>query len=283
RRLAPAPDRAAEALAGVGPEDGPLLEVLARRLARLAGEPVRPEDFDLSRVPPHLLVRFRVEDEEGREVAAGRDLAQLQRRLRGRVRRAVAAAAPDLERQGLRSWEVGDLPRTVEVEAGGRRVRGYPALIDEGETVGVRVLTSPEDQERAMWTGTRRLLLLAAPAARRDAERRLRAQPALVAARPCPPWPSWPTAAPARPPTGSSPRTADRCGRSGPSPSWPPAPGPGWSRWRWARPAGPASWWRRPPASTAGSTRSGPRCWRRRSRTCGSSCTASCGPGSCGP
>jgi len=184
RRLAPAPDRAAEALAGVGPEDGPLLEVLARRLARLAGEPVRPEDFDLSRVPPHLLVRFRVEDEEGREVAAGRDLAQLQRRLRGRVRRAVAAAAPDLERQGLRSWEVGDLPRTVEVEVGGRRVRGYPALIDEGETVGVRVLTSPEDQERAMWTGTRRLLLLAAPAARRDAERRLRAQPALVAARP---------------------------------------------------------------------------------------------------
>src|SRR5690606_35591693 len=73
---------------------------------------------------------------------------------------------------------------TVEVEAGGRRVRGYPALIDEGETVGVRVLTSPEDQERAMWTGTRRLLLLAAPAARRDAERRLRAQPAPAAARP---------------------------------------------------------------------------------------------------
>src|SRR5690606_3484083 len=51
-------------------------------------------------------------------------------------------------------------------------------------TVGVRVLTSPEDQELAMWSGTRRLLLLAAPAARRDAERRLRARPALVAARP---------------------------------------------------------------------------------------------------
>src|SRR5690606_41314929 len=126
-----------------GPEDGPLRGVLARRLARLAGEPVRPEDFDLSRVPPHLLVRFRVEDEEGREVAAGRDLAQLQRRLRGRVRRAVAAAAPDLERQGLRSWEVGDLPRTVEGEAGRRPGRGSPAPPAAGEAVGGRGLAPP--------------------------------------------------------------------------------------------------------------------------------------------
>src|SRR5690606_16555632 len=76
--------------------------------------------------------------------------------------------------------------------------------------------------------------------------------------------------------------TADRCGGSGPSPSWPPAPGPGWSRWRWARPAGPASGWRRPPAPTAGPTRSGPRRWRRRSRTCGSSRTPTSGPGACG-
>jgi ATP-dependent helicase HrpA len=79
---------------------------------------------------------------------------------------------------------VGTLPRTVEVAAGGQQVKGYPALIDEGETVGVRVMASAADQARAHWTGTRRLLVLAAPGARRDAERRLRAEPALAVVPP---------------------------------------------------------------------------------------------------
>jgi ATP-dependent helicase HrpA len=181
RHLAPAPDRAREALAGTGPADGPLLDVLARRLASVSGEPVRPADFDLARVPAHLLVRFRVEDGAGAEVASGRDLAALRASLGGRVRRAVADAAPAIERRGLRGWDVGTLPQTVEVAAGGQQVKGYPALIDEGDTVGVRVMASAADQARAHRTGTRRLLVLAAPAARREAERRLRAEAALAA------------------------------------------------------------------------------------------------------
>ncbi len=183
RHLVPAPDRAREVLAGIGPDDGPLLDVLARRLSTLSGEAVAAGDFDLARVPPHLLVRFQIEDAAGDPVANGRDLTELRSRLGGRVRRAVADAAPSIERRGLRSWDVGTLPHTVEVDAGGQPVRGYPALIDEGETVGVRVMASAADQARAMWTGTRRLLVLATPAARRDAERRLRAVPALAAAQ----------------------------------------------------------------------------------------------------
>jgi ATP-dependent helicase HrpA len=182
RKLVPAPDRAREALTTLGTGDGPLLDVLARRLAVMAGEPVAAEDFDLVRVPDHLRVRFAVEDADGAAVASGRDLAELRARLRGRARRAVADAAPAIERRGLRAWDMGTLPRTIETEAAGQPVRGYPALIDEGESVGVRVMASAADQDRAMWTGTRRLLLLATPAARRDAERRLRTVPALAAA-----------------------------------------------------------------------------------------------------
>jgi ATP-dependent helicase HrpA len=182
RRLVPAPDRAREALAGIDPADGPLLDVLARRLATMAGEPVSPRDFALDRVPAHLLVRFRIEDATGGEVASGRDLAALRAALSGRVRRAVADATHAVERRGLTSWEVGTLPRTVEVTAAGQPVRGYPALIDEGATVGVRVMASAADQSRAMRSGMRRLLALAVPAARREAERRLRRVPALAAA-----------------------------------------------------------------------------------------------------
>ncbi|HET8617380.1 MAG TPA: ATP-dependent RNA helicase HrpA, partial [Acidimicrobiales bacterium] len=184
RRLVPAPDRAREALAGIGPADGPLHEVLARRLARMSGEAVAPGDFDLDRVPAHLLVRFRIEDGDGREVASGRDLDALRRDLGREVRAAVAQAAPGVERRGLTAWDIGDLPRVVDTTAGGQPIRGYPALVDEGATAGVRVLASEPDQARAMAAGTRRLLLLAVPAARRDAERRLRRIAALAAVPP---------------------------------------------------------------------------------------------------
>ena len=181
RHLVPAPDRAREALAGISPADGPLLDVLARRLATMSGEPVTPRDFDLANVADHLRVRFRVEDGDGAEVASGRDLGALRRRLGGRARRAVADAAPGIERRGLTTWDLGTLPQAVDVTSAGVPVRGYPALLDEGDSVAVRVMASPDDQARAMRGGTRRLLLLAVPAARRDAERRLRAVPALAA------------------------------------------------------------------------------------------------------
>ena len=46
----------------------------------------------------------------------------------------------------------------------GQAVRGYPALADEGATVGVRVLETPAAQRASMRAGTRRLLLLTVPA-----------------------------------------------------------------------------------------------------------------------
>ncbi|MET0865434.1 MAG: DUF3418 domain-containing protein, partial [Nakamurella sp.] len=51
----------------------------------------------------------------------------------------------------------------VSNTVGGHQVTGYPALVDEGTTVGLQVFTSEADQRRAMRAGIRRLLVLAAP------------------------------------------------------------------------------------------------------------------------
>ena len=53
------------------------------------------------------------------------------------------------------------LPKTIALPGTGQAVRAYPALVDEGETVGVRILDTPEAQALAMRAGTRRLLVLA--------------------------------------------------------------------------------------------------------------------------
>ncbi len=159
RNLVPAPDRAAELLHRVGPDDGPLREVLAAELSRMSGERVTPDAWDDVDLPGHLRPRFRVV-EEGRVLAEGEDLRELERLLRAHVRATVVANAPDVERDGLTSWTIGTLPRVVESTVDGLPVRGYPALIDTDDAVGVRILASPEQQRALHWNGVRRLLAL---------------------------------------------------------------------------------------------------------------------------
>jgi ATP-dependent helicase HrpA len=175
RTLVPAPDRAAEVAARVGPDDGPLRPVVAAELSRMAGMPVEPQVWDGLELPSHLRPRFRVL-EQGRALAEGDDLAELQRRLRAHVRAAVVAQAPSLERDGLVTWGVGTLPRVVETTLDGLPVQGYPALIDQQDAVGVRILASPDQQRALHWNGVRRLLALQLPRPVRALQRRLDAR-----------------------------------------------------------------------------------------------------------
>jgi ATP-dependent helicase HrpA len=163
RRLVPVPDVVAEVVACLRPRREPLAQALSRALEEARGVRVAPEAWDFSRLPPHLRMTLRVEDEEGRVLAEGNDLDELREAVRPRLRAQLAAATPQLERHGLRVWTIGTLPRAVELPGTGELVRGYPALVDEGDAVGVSVLDTPGAQQRAMHDGTRRLLALTVP------------------------------------------------------------------------------------------------------------------------
>ena len=163
RRLSPASGYARAALERITPADGPLEDALARELQRLGGVEIPPHGWRLDRVPDHLRITFRAVDDRHRELAEDKDLESLKLRLKGRMRAALSATVSGIERQGLRGWTVGTLPRTVEQQRGGRVVKAYPALVDEGGTVAVRILATESEQQRAMWQGTRRLLRLSVP------------------------------------------------------------------------------------------------------------------------
>jgi ATP-dependent helicase HrpA len=96
-------------------------------------------------------------------VAQGEDLPALRAAVAPKLREELTAAVPELERHGLRAWDVGDLPREVELPGTGATVKAYPALVDEGTTVGVKLLDSRAAQADAMYAGTRRLLALTIP------------------------------------------------------------------------------------------------------------------------
>ncbi|HEX5496007.1 MAG TPA: ATP-dependent RNA helicase HrpA [Mycobacteriales bacterium] len=161
RAFVPAPDHARAALARLTPGTEPLTDALGRELHRLTGVAVPAGAWRPDQVPDHLRMTFRVTDEAGRTLAEGKDLAALAQRLRPTVQRTISAtpAAAELERHGLRTWTLGDLPRVVEQRQDGHLLRGYPALVDEGDAAGVRVFGNQAEAGESMGRGTRRLLL----------------------------------------------------------------------------------------------------------------------------
>jgi ATP-dependent helicase HrpA len=162
--LVPIPDTAAALLAGVTPRSGPLLQVLAEAVERMRGVRIGPGDWSLDDLPAHLRMTFSVEDEDGTVLASGQSLEGVRDELRPLLKARVGQAAPELARHGMRRFDIPSLPRTAGLPGG---LRGFPALVDEGDAVGVRICDSPGDQAVTMFRGTRRLLRLTVPSPRK--------------------------------------------------------------------------------------------------------------------
>ncbi|MFJ5227870.1 ATP-dependent RNA helicase HrpA [Streptomyces sp. NPDC088400] len=172
RHYVPAPNYAKAFLERAVPLQEALPVTLARELQRMVGVPVTGEDFDLSRMPDHLRITFRIVDERRRKIAEDKDLEALKLKLRPKARQALSQAAAAtaeraggeaIERTGLTDWTVGTLSQVFETRRAGQPVRAYPALVDRGESVAVRLFDTEAEQRQAMWAGTRRLILLNIP------------------------------------------------------------------------------------------------------------------------
>ncbi len=184
RQLIPAAETSAAVYALLEVADEPLEVALARAVeAVVPSVRVPPRAFDASRVPGHLMITFAVHDETGAVIGLGKDLNALKRQLRAMLRMAVARVTPVDERRGITTWDVGDLPRRVDTVRGGHTVHGYPALLDDGDSVSLRVFTASELQERVMRGGVKRLLLLTVPVGKRAVESQLANRDKLMLAR----------------------------------------------------------------------------------------------------
>ncbi len=161
--LVPIPDTATALLAGVTPRSGPLLEALAAAIERTRRVRIEPGDWSLDALPAHLRMTFSVEDQDGTVLASGQSLDALRDELRPRLTAHLERARPGLVRHGMRSFDIPSLPKTVTLPGG---LSAFPALVDEGDAVGVRVCETAGEQALTMARGTRRLLRLVIPSPR---------------------------------------------------------------------------------------------------------------------
>ncbi|SDB84200.1 ATP-dependent helicase HrpA [Raineyella antarctica] len=177
-RVVPAPDWARRLLgeldasiaAGeLDPERTSLTRALTARLATDVGLRIADDEWDLAKLPEHLRVTFVVlspregKDGGGTEMARSKDLAALQQEHAGKVAATLSKASRAARHAGSTTWEFGELPREVTIERHGTRATGYPALTDEGTTVGSIVQDTPARAATSHRAGLRRLVVLNTP------------------------------------------------------------------------------------------------------------------------
>ncbi|MCD8457084.1 DUF3418 domain-containing protein [Xylella taiwanensis] len=132
---------------------------LARFLSRITGVRAAAIDFDEQLLEPYLHMRLRLRDESGHVLAESRDLDALRARFGTHSGQAfVARSGRTFIMEGLREFPAMSIPVQLTGEAG---VPMYPALVDEGEMVALRVFADSSEAAQVHPHGVRRLLEIA--------------------------------------------------------------------------------------------------------------------------
>jgi ATP-dependent helicase HrpA len=119
---------------------GAVQEWLGNRLRKLTGEAIPLNAWDMNSLTQHLQMNFRVVDEQGQILDYGRDLKKLQEKYTVKaVDSFEQIAADELSYTGCIQWAFDDLPETYSFIQNGQTLVGFPAIIDEGNAVGVRI------------------------------------------------------------------------------------------------------------------------------------------------
>ena len=198
-RLVPLPDFASSFVADTPFGQGGLIDTLLVAVRAKTQLPIQRTDFKLELLGAHQFMNFRINDEHGRQLGAGRDLAALKAELGGQARSAfqalavlkgavaVVPAAPPAPQiataakpQGrgvvavvappapakpkaperYTAWSFGELPELMEIQRGAQTLIGFPALIDRGTYVEVEVFDEPQAATAQHRAGLRRLVAL---------------------------------------------------------------------------------------------------------------------------
>ena len=198
-RLVPLPDYAQSFIEAVEFGHGGLLDVLLKHVRDKTQLGILRADFKLEQLAPHLLMNFRIDDEHGRQLGTGRNLAALKAELGGQARSAFQALAglkvgavvqntpspqpspargrgspalPPIPLAGegrgegagaaekYTTWTFGELPELMEIRKAGQSLIGFPALIDKTTHVEIEVFDEPDVAARKHRAGLRRLIAL---------------------------------------------------------------------------------------------------------------------------
>ncbi len=161
RPFVPVPETVRQVLSELEFGQGDLPSELARVLSRISSQQITSGMFDVQKLPAHLRLNVRVLGDEGETVAAGRDLGALRAELGPAQMLVQVSGDPRFHRDGITSWDFGELPKSISVTRGGVELHAYPAIVDQDAAISLRLMDSAEAAQRATRCGVRKLAFLA--------------------------------------------------------------------------------------------------------------------------
>ena len=164
RHLVPLPDYAAAFVERAGNQTAqPLIGTLIADIRRDRGIVCQAADFKRESLPAHLQMNFKLVDDQGRQLAMGRNLAQLRSELGGQARATFQRVvqrdetASEKLQDRIVDWDFGELPDVLELQRDGQALVGYPALVDHVTHCSIEVFDTPARAGAQHRAGLRRL------------------------------------------------------------------------------------------------------------------------------
>lgn len=162
RNFVPAPDFASAAYGRMEYAKGNLLESLAKALREISGGDIGAEEFADQALEPHLSFRYNLLDVDGKTLASSRELNDFTHEHKQVAQEAFQAAKQaggqhELEQSGLTAWDFADLPEVVSWQRNGITSQAWPALVDGGDSVSIRLLDNDVSAQQLHRQGLRRL------------------------------------------------------------------------------------------------------------------------------
>ncbi|GLS24730.1 ATP-dependent RNA helicase HrpA [Marinibactrum halimedae] len=158
KNFVPVPDVVDKCLQSMGPDNTPLHEVLAHQLKRHTTIAVPESAWAQMTLDDYYRMNIQVVDDRGKLIEQDRDLAKLRERYRDRVQQSLEQAGEEVERTGITSWNFGDLEESCQLKRKGVKIRAYPALVDEGDSVALKMHDNPTE---AHWHSVKAIVRLA--------------------------------------------------------------------------------------------------------------------------
>ena len=139
----------------------PLVSALSLFVRKRFGVEVPASVWQPEKLPEHLHARIAITDERNREIEVSRNRDILGQSFdRGAPPDSLAPLKRQWEKTGCRTWTFADLPEEIVADAGNRRVRLFPGLVDRTGHVDLRLFESRSKALSAHVQGVKRLLLL---------------------------------------------------------------------------------------------------------------------------
>ncbi len=169
-QIVPVPDTVSEFIGHVTRREGmndlsaaemPLIDAMAAFLRDVKRLDAPMDAWDISRLPAHLLMNFRIVDADGKELAMSRDFTALKAQFADASRTVFSTLHSNrLERDDITRWDFEDLPETINFERNQIRYDGFPALVDRGMSVSIKIFDEQQAAKQSHRRGLTRLFML---------------------------------------------------------------------------------------------------------------------------